>query len=62
MGLKLRLPGALRNLVRWPVAQIAGKKAGDAAVEEVEGAVSEMVAGEAEKELLRRLGGKDHIR
>jgi len=68
MGLKLRLPGAIRNLIRWPVAQLAGKDAGDKAVEAVEDAVvdaaTEAVAGEAEKELLRRLQrtGKDQIR
>jgi hypothetical protein len=64
MGRKLRLPGASRNLIRWPVAQLAGTEAGDKAVEAVEEAATEAVASEAEKELLRRLGGrgKDHLR
>jgi hypothetical protein len=72
MGLKLRLPGAIRNLIRWPVAQLAGKDAGDKAVEAVEEAVEEAVVdaatqaitSEAERELLRRFPrtGKDQIR
>lgn len=76
MGLRVRLSGLVRNPVRWALSQLNGKKKGvqqaedvldridDAGTEQLEGAVGDMIAGEAEKELLRRLArpGKDHLR